>query len=197
MAFAAPREASAERHPCTPRCRGASTPIPTSTRAELERFYFNRWICAGRADQIPNAGDYFTRALADESVIVTRDAIGRDSRAVQRLPPSRHAARASRPRGISSIASSVRITPGPTTSTDACSPRRTWRRISTRRTIRCTAPAARSGTATSSCTWADRCGRDADAAGLATSRASSPICPSASRRGAWQTSVSAGASSTT
>lgn len=42
-------------------------------RAELERFYFNRWICAGRADQIPNPGDYFTRALADESVIVTRD----------------------------------------------------------------------------------------------------------------------------
>jgi Rieske 2Fe-2S family protein len=45
-------------------------------RAELERFYFNRWICAGRADQIPNAGDYFTRALGDESIIVTRDSAG-------------------------------------------------------------------------------------------------------------------------
>ena len=45
-------------------------------RAELERFYFNRWICAGRADQIPNPGDYFTRTLGDESVIVTRDASG-------------------------------------------------------------------------------------------------------------------------
>jgi phenylpropionate dioxygenase-like ring-hydroxylating dioxygenase large terminal subunit len=45
-------------------------------RAELERFYFDRWICAGRADQIPDAGDYFTRALGDESVIVTRDASG-------------------------------------------------------------------------------------------------------------------------
>ena len=45
-------------------------------RAELERFYFDRWICAGRADQIPNAGDYFTRSLGDESVIVTRDASG-------------------------------------------------------------------------------------------------------------------------
>ena len=41
---------------------------------ELERFYFKRWICAGRADQIPNAGDFFTRTLGDESVIVTRDA---------------------------------------------------------------------------------------------------------------------------
>jgi Rieske 2Fe-2S family protein len=45
-------------------------------RGELERFYFGRWICAGRADQIPNAGDYFTRALGDESVIVTRDRSG-------------------------------------------------------------------------------------------------------------------------
>ena len=45
-------------------------------RAELERFYFDRWICAGRADQIPNPGDYFTRALGNESVIVTRDASG-------------------------------------------------------------------------------------------------------------------------
>jgi Rieske 2Fe-2S family protein len=49
---------------------------PDFYRAELERFYFNRWICAGRADQIPNPGDYFTRALADESVIVTRDGSG-------------------------------------------------------------------------------------------------------------------------
>jgi Rieske 2Fe-2S family protein len=45
---------------------------PDFYRAELERFYFDRWICAGRADQIPNPGDYFTRALADENVIVTR-----------------------------------------------------------------------------------------------------------------------------
>ena len=49
---------------------------PDFYRAELERFYFNRWICAGRADQIPNAGDYFTRTLGEESVIVTRDGSG-------------------------------------------------------------------------------------------------------------------------
>ena len=46
---------------------------PEFYRRELERFYFNRWICAGRADQIPNAGDYFTRSIAGESVIVARD----------------------------------------------------------------------------------------------------------------------------
>ncbi|HTK29050.1 MAG TPA: aromatic ring-hydroxylating dioxygenase subunit alpha [Vicinamibacterales bacterium] len=43
---------------------------------ELERFYFTRWICAGRADQIPNPGDFFVRTLAEESVIVTREASG-------------------------------------------------------------------------------------------------------------------------
>src|SRR4051812_23303750 len=45
-------------------------------RAELERFYFDRWICAGRADQIAQAGDYFTRTIGDETVIVTRDTAG-------------------------------------------------------------------------------------------------------------------------
>ena len=49
---------------------------PDFYRAELERFYFNRWICVGRADQIPNPGDYFTRSLADESVILSRDGSG-------------------------------------------------------------------------------------------------------------------------
>ena len=49
---------------------------PDFYRSELERFYFNRWICAGRADQLPNSGDYFTRSLADESIIVTRDSAG-------------------------------------------------------------------------------------------------------------------------
>ena len=49
---------------------------PAFYRAELERFYFQRWICAGRADHIPEAGDYFTRTLGDESVIVTRDRAG-------------------------------------------------------------------------------------------------------------------------
>ena len=37
---------------------------PDFYRAELERFYFTRWICAGRADQIPKAGDYFVRTVA-------------------------------------------------------------------------------------------------------------------------------------
>jgi Rieske 2Fe-2S family protein len=49
---------------------------PDFYRAELQRFYFNRWICAGRAGAIPRAGDYFTRAVGDESLIITRNGSG-------------------------------------------------------------------------------------------------------------------------
>ena len=49
---------------------------PAFYEAELERLYFTRWICAGRADQIPNAGDFFTRTIGDESLIITRDGTG-------------------------------------------------------------------------------------------------------------------------
>ena len=45
-------------------------------RNELERFYCQNWICAGRASQIPRPGDYFLREVADESVIITRDTDG-------------------------------------------------------------------------------------------------------------------------
>jgi Rieske 2Fe-2S family protein len=49
---------------------------PENYRQEIERFYFHRWICAGRTSQIPNPGDYFLRDVAGESIIVTRDASG-------------------------------------------------------------------------------------------------------------------------
>ena len=38
-------------------------------RQETETFFFERWICAGRADVISNAGDYFLREIAGESII--------------------------------------------------------------------------------------------------------------------------------
>lgn len=41
-------------------------------REEMERFFARRWICVGRAEAIPNAGDYFLREVAGESLIVTR-----------------------------------------------------------------------------------------------------------------------------
>ena len=49
---------------------------PQNFLAEMERFYFGSWICAGRAEQIARPGDYFLREVVGESVIVTRDASG-------------------------------------------------------------------------------------------------------------------------
>lgn len=45
-------------------------------RDELERFYCQTWICAGRAGQVSTPGDYFIREVADESIIITRDGSG-------------------------------------------------------------------------------------------------------------------------
>src|SRR5262249_44897759 len=49
---------------------------PVLFRDEIERFYCQTWICAGRANQIPTAGDYFSCEVAGESVILTRDETG-------------------------------------------------------------------------------------------------------------------------
>jgi glycine betaine catabolism A len=49
---------------------------PRIFAAELERFFGRRWICAGRADAIPNPGDYFLREVAGDSLIVARDPAG-------------------------------------------------------------------------------------------------------------------------
>lgn len=46
---------------------------PRVFREEIERFYFQSWICAGRADFIPNPSDYFLRDVAGESIIIVRD----------------------------------------------------------------------------------------------------------------------------
>jgi Rieske 2Fe-2S family protein len=49
---------------------------PRVFRQEIENFFFEGWICAGRADCIPNAGDYFLREIAGESIIVVRGDAG-------------------------------------------------------------------------------------------------------------------------
>ena len=45
-------------------------------RAEMDRFFFSRWVCVGRAEQVAKPGEYFLADLAGESAIVTRDASG-------------------------------------------------------------------------------------------------------------------------
>jgi Rieske 2Fe-2S family protein len=43
---------------------------------ELERFFASRWIAVGRSEQVARPGDYFLRALAQESLIILRDDAG-------------------------------------------------------------------------------------------------------------------------
>ncbi|MEW5939400.1 MAG: aromatic ring-hydroxylating dioxygenase subunit alpha, partial [Chloroflexota bacterium] len=40
---------------------------------EQERIFARQWLCVGRAEQIPNAGDYFTYNIGTESLILVRD----------------------------------------------------------------------------------------------------------------------------
>ena len=44
--------------------------------AEQDRIFGRRWLCAGRADRIPRAGDYVLAEAAGESLIVVRGADG-------------------------------------------------------------------------------------------------------------------------
>jgi Rieske 2Fe-2S family protein len=49
---------------------------PDVFRRELDVFYLDSWICAGRAEWIPEPGDFFLCEVAGESIIVTRDLQG-------------------------------------------------------------------------------------------------------------------------
>ncbi|MEO8098792.1 MAG: aromatic ring-hydroxylating dioxygenase subunit alpha [Acidobacteriota bacterium] len=49
---------------------------PDVFRAEMDRFYFNQWVCVGREQQLSKPGDYFLAEIGGESAIVTRDASG-------------------------------------------------------------------------------------------------------------------------
>ena len=49
---------------------------PVVYQRELETIFFKSWLWAGHTSQIPNPGDWFLYTIAEESVIVVRDADG-------------------------------------------------------------------------------------------------------------------------
>lgn len=58
--------------------RGAST-LPGNYytaedvfQREVERIFYERWLCVGREEQIPNPGDYFVQGVGRESLIIVR-----------------------------------------------------------------------------------------------------------------------------
>ena len=46
-------------------------------REELEKIFYDAWICAGRANQVPEPGDYILREIGEESIIIVRDRKGK------------------------------------------------------------------------------------------------------------------------
>lgn len=42
-------------------------------REELEKIFYDAWICVGRADQVSDAGDYILREIGEESVVIVKD----------------------------------------------------------------------------------------------------------------------------
>jgi len=43
---------------------------------ERERLFFERWLCIGRADEVPTSGSFLVRDVAGESVLVLRNRAG-------------------------------------------------------------------------------------------------------------------------
>ncbi|HEU4516692.1 MAG TPA: aromatic ring-hydroxylating dioxygenase subunit alpha [Steroidobacteraceae bacterium] len=50
---------------------------PAQYARELEAIWYRDWVCVGRLEELPAAGDWFVVAVGEESILVTRD---RDSR---------------------------------------------------------------------------------------------------------------------
>jgi glycine betaine catabolism A len=55
-----------------PTLPGAYYASPAIFERELESIWFDTWLIAGRVEQIPREGDFFTRRVGDESVIIVR-----------------------------------------------------------------------------------------------------------------------------
>lgn len=49
---------------------------PTVFHEEMESFFFDMWVCAGRTEQLQQPGEYFLAEISGESIIVTRDSAG-------------------------------------------------------------------------------------------------------------------------
>jgi Rieske 2Fe-2S family protein len=49
---------------------------PEIFRREAEIYFKHDWLCVGRIEELPNPGDYMTRRIVDEPIIVARDKNG-------------------------------------------------------------------------------------------------------------------------
>jgi Rieske 2Fe-2S family protein len=49
---------------------------PAHFRRELETIHYRAWLCAGRTEELPEAGSYFLRQVGEAGVVVLRDESG-------------------------------------------------------------------------------------------------------------------------
>jgi glycine betaine catabolism A len=49
---------------------------PSVLESELDQFFFRNWLCVGRAEDFAETGDFVTRTVGGESILLTRDAGG-------------------------------------------------------------------------------------------------------------------------
>ncbi len=101
---------------------------PDVLEFERDALYAREWLCVGRAERIPQPGDWFTVTICDEPIIVVRDKAGDVHACLRCVSTGRcrsATARATRRR------SSARTTTGTTGSTAVCSARRRWSAPST------------------------------------------------------------------
>lgn len=70
--YAASRKPLAQASPLP----GACYVAPEWYERELETIFRTEWLCVGRVDQVPNAGDFYTIPLPGQPLIVVRDRNG-------------------------------------------------------------------------------------------------------------------------
>ena len=94
---------------------------------ELERIFGTMWLAVGREQDIPEPGDFFSREIGPEPILLVRGDDGA-ARAFYNVCRHRGTRLVSDDEGTSLGGSSAPITLGPTVSTGDSRPPHSWRR---------------------------------------------------------------------
>ena len=68
----APPERPARQYSATRTPDGRIYWDPEILRTELDQFFYRNWLCIGREEQVAQAGDFLTRQIGRESVLIVR-----------------------------------------------------------------------------------------------------------------------------
>ncbi len=96
---------------------------------EKERILCREWLCAGREEALPAAGDYLVVEVAGESILVVRTGVGDARGPLQRVPAPWVTPGADDSQGSLGAPSVAPIIPGRTPWTAPAGPLRTWMKV--------------------------------------------------------------------